>query len=532
MMFHRNELNKFRFLQFGLIAMFTLLVGFMACKKEIGQVPSSPDSGLSVQDRTDINDPTVTQGMLNFTTFEQLNGFVKSLKDNEADTARVRSAYTALGVNTYGETMPNLTDHPLCLLKEQTLGGYISARKAQETVINAALDNGDDNIFSIVSDPYWKTVLNADRAVKVGNRIYKFYENDGVAIVLNNDWTLYNAIKTQPWDGLGQVFNLVVTHQASSDFEDYFNLAANGTILSDKSIFKPRFSKVPTSEGKSLITNVSCIASLIGTPSFTWTYADNTTSAGKDPAKSIGQGEAISVVMNDGAGNTQTITESTMFICSVENFAITSLGNNLFKFGPAFDPANSPYYTKWVFNDGTTLNGSTVTKTFTSNGWVRCEAYWQHNNQLACQFTKPVVVKCGDKKTHNENFTFDQSNQRWRLEGSIWVQSGEVGCKVKYLRWRGAILKWQPANNQGSCADLSGTYIREVSNPTKTCIDVTASGSKCLGDGTFPTTVSHTIADVSTIFNKPGQLSAGLGIKVNGTWRGWGYAGKPRLVLP
>jgi hypothetical protein len=289
---------------------------------------------------------------------------------------------------------------------------------------------------------------------------------------------------------------------------------------------------VPTSEGKSLITNVSCIAPLSGNPSFTWTYADNTTSAGKDPVKSIDQGEAISVVMNDGAGNTQTINEGTMFICSVENFAITPLGNNLFKFGPAFDPANSPYYTKWVFNDGTTLNGSTVTKTFTSNGWARCEVYWQNSNQLACQFTKPVVVKCGDKKTVSSTRTFNYCDQRWKLDGSIWVQTGQVGCKVKYLRWRGSILGWQPANNQGSCADLSGTYIREVSNPTKTCIDVTASGSKCLGDGTFPTTVSHTIADVSTIFNKPGQLSAGLGIKVCGVWHGWGYGGSPRLILP
>lgn len=82
-------------------------------------------------------------------------------------------------------------------------------------------------------------------------------------------------------------------------------------------------------------------------------------------------------------------------------------------------------------------------------------------------------------------------------------------------------------------ANLTGTYIREQNSPTgRSCVDVTASGSYCLDSGTFPTSVAHIITEVPTVFNKPGQLSAGLGIKVNGTWRGWGYAGKPRLVLP
>jgi len=84
-----------------------------------------------------------------------------------------------------------------------------------------------------------------------------------------------------------------------------------------------------------------------------------------------------------------------------------------------------------------------------------------------------------------------------------------------------------------SCHFFSRPYIREVNGPTgRSCLDVTASGSYCLGGGTFPTSVAHIITEVPNVFAKPGQLSAGLGIKVNGTWRGWGYAGKPRLVLP
>jgi len=128
-------------------------------------------------------------------------------------------------------------------------------------------------------------------------------------------------------------------------------------------------------------------------------------------------------------------------------------------------------------------------------------------NSQTC--SKSYFAKCGDKKSYGETFIFTQSNQRWKLDGTIWVQTGQVGSKVKYLKWYGAILGWKPANNQGACADLSGTYIREVYNPNKNCIVITASGSHCLGNGTFPTTVSHTISEVPTVFSNPGQLTAG-----------------------
>jgi len=47
-----------------------------------------------------------------------------------------------------------------------------------------------------------------------------------------------------------------------------------------------------------------------------------------------------------------------------------------------------------------------------------------------------------------------------------------------------------------------------------------------------PPRLQHIITDVPTVFNKPGQLSAGLGIKVCGVWYGWGCGGSPRLLLP
>jgi hypothetical protein len=536
MIFHQNAFDKakIKITLTAALGFLVALLGFFGCKKDIGQEPDNP-LNAAVQDRSEVA-PTVTNGMLHFVSFADLEAFTKSLQDKESDSVQVRSAYIALGVDVNAEYLPNLTDYPVCLLKEQSIGGYTSARKAEETIINIALDNGDDNVNSIVIFPFWKTALNVNRAVRIGNRIYKYYDNGGVAIVLNNDWSLYESIKTLPFESLQESFNLIVTSDAREGWDNYFTFNTEGAIQSDKMVFMPRFVASLTAEGKYAITNVSLVETKNGGNTFKWIYADNSFSFGNSPNKAIGLTETVTLVINNGDGKQETYTGTeSILACSTDNFTITYLSNNQIRFElPGFVPGASSnlYNIRWVFSDGSTSTANPVVKTFTSNGTATCQLLHKTSGEVACQFTKPYFAKCGDKKSHFETHIFEQSNQRWKLDGSIWVQTGEVGCRVKYLRWRGAILKWQPANNQGACADLSGTYIREVYNPNKNCIDITALGSHCLGNGTWPTSVSHTIAEVPNVFSKPGQLSAGLGIKVNGTWRGWGYAGKPRLVLP
>lgn len=528
-MFHQQALNKAKIKTVfaGIFVCLLFFSGMISCRKETGQQPGDPFN-TTVSDRSETN-PTVTNGMLYFDSFSDLETFTKSLQDKESDSVQVRSAYIALGVDVNAEYLPNLTDFPVCLLKEQAIGGYTSVRKAEETVINAALNNGDDNVFSIIRDPYRKTTLNAHNAVKISNRIYKFYPDGGIAIVLNEDWILYNSIKTLTWESLTPSYNLVITHRNSSDYPDYFIIDQNGEISGDKKIFKPCFHSEIDQDGKIRIVNCSAISSTGNSPTFIWNYSDQTTSNGLHPNRTISDGASITVTISNGDGDTQTASP---LACSVENFAITPLSNNNFKFGPGFDPANSPYYTKWFFSDGTSQTGVTVTKVFNSNGWVRCEAWRTSDNTKACEFTKNVIVKCGDKKEKTQTHIFNNaggSGQKWKLDCSIWVLSGEVGCKSKYLKRVG--FAWLPANNQGACADISGTYKREVFNPNKNCLDVTASGSKCLGNGTWPTSVSFTIPEVTNVFREPNLLSSGHRIKVNGVWMGPGTGSMPRLVL-
>lgn len=238
--------------------------------------------------------------------------------------------------------------------------------------------------------------------------------------------------------------------------------------------------------------------------------------------------ETLKVIVDKGSGPKDTVNVTSPLACSVDNFTITYLSNGQIRFElPGYVPGapGNTYNLKWIFSDGTTSTANPVVKTFASNGTATCQWLFKGSGEVACQYTKSFVIKCGDKRIHGETFIFDLGSQRWKLDGTIWVQNAQVGCKVKYLRWRGAILKWQPAHNQAACANLTGIYIREQNTPTgRSCVGITAGGSYCLGSGTYPTSVAHIITEVPTVFNKPGQLSAGLGIQVNGTWRGWGSA--------
>ncbi len=502
---------------------FSVLTGCQKDKEANAPIQSSSEIHLRSE-----NLPYVTHGMLHFESFSELTAFTQSLESQEADLELVRNAFTALGIDVDAETIPNLTDHPICLTTETAIGGYTSARKVEESVINAALNNGNDNINSVVIFPYWKTALNDARAVHVGNRIYKYYENGGVAIVLNNDWTLYNTISAQPYEALRQGFNLIVT----DDVNGSGNSLSTSVGGIGNGIFQPRFMATEAAEGKLQITNVSLVEGAAVT--FTWIYSDYTTSVGKNPNRTISPTEALTVIVDNGSGTTTTLTGLEFILaCSTDNFTITYLSNNQVRFElPGYVPGNPAnlYNIRWEFSNGSFSTTNPVVKTFNANGTATCKLLHKNSGEVACQFTKPFFIKCGDKKTTNATMQFIQCGQRWKLDGSIWVQSGEVGCKVKYLKRVG--IFWLPAFNQAACADISGTYIREVYNPNKTCLTIGASGSKCLGAGTFPTTVSYTIPEIPTVFVNPGQLSAGLGIRVCGVWRGWGYSGMPRLVLP
>jgi hypothetical protein len=177
---------------------------------------------------------TVTNGMLEFPNYHFFEGFTNQLKTDEQDINLLSNAYTQLGVDVTQEYLPNLTDNPVCLVKEMEFSGFISKRKLEEDVINAALNSGNNEVFGIVLDPYLKTALNRDRSVKIGSRIFKFFENGAVVIVLNNDWVTYNAIKDLNYEGISPNENIFMAYDDKFRWNHIYNIGHEGEVLSEK----------------------------------------------------------------------------------------------------------------------------------------------------------------------------------------------------------------------------------------------------------------------------------------------------------
>jgi hypothetical protein len=521
-----------KFSTMGYLATFFFAVFFaVGCKKDLTTPFSTENNTPTRTFAREVQRPHVERGMLSFNSYRAAKNFVEDLKEREQDQDQINEAYSRLGIDVNAETIPNLTDYPICLITENELG-HTSARKIEEENINEHLNAGED-IFSIVRNPYWHTILNRDFSVQIGNRIFKYYEDGGIAIVLNNDWQLYETIKNQEFNELRQTRNLVITNDMmQEDLSNYFELDRDGNIIENKNIFLPRIYQVDKPNGRYSFFNASLVE---GNVTYTWRYGDNTTSIGITPNRDLSLNESATLVIDNGSGTTTTISASPL-ACSIENFNITNLPNCAIRVElPGFDPITNPNYTiKWIFSDGTVGTTNPFTKGGGGSGTVRCVLIRKSDGTEACWLTKPYATGCcGIKRTRDFTRIFTNaggSGQTWRLECSIWVQANEVGCSQRYLRRIGGV--WVPAQSGSVNANIFGTYLREtITNGTLDCSVVPASGSKSFGAGTFPTSFSVTIADPGNIFRNPNQLSSGHTLIVNGVALGPGNGGTSRLFL-
>jgi len=162
-----------------------------------------------------------------------------------------------------------------------------------------------------------------------------------VAIVLNNDWTLYDAIKSQSFESLRDSFNLIVTSDAREGWDKYFTFNTDESINTEKKISVPRFTSAQGSDSKFTIGNISLVESTAGSATFKWVYSDNTSSTGLTPNRTIGQNETLIVIVDKGSGPKDTLDVMSPLVCSVEGFTITYLSNGQIRFElPGYKPSN------------------------------------------------------------------------------------------------------------------------------------------------------------------------------------------------
>jgi hypothetical protein len=520
--------SKLKNLYFGGFLFIIAAVFVVSCAKndETTLISTAKNNTLTATSREGQVAPHVENGMLSFNSYSDANIFVADLKEKEQNQELVIAAYAQLGIDAHAEEIPNVTDNPVCLTTEMNLG-HVSARKMEETSINEKLNAGID-VFSIVHDPYWKTILNRDYAVHIGSRIYKYYDNGAFVIVLNNDWGLYESIKTKQFDEIREAHNLVITSDTRADWDKYFVLDSDGDILTEKVILIPRTFSIRASNGKMQILNYSLVES---NPTYTWHYSNGSTSVGVVPDRLIDLNEPTTLVIEQGNGTVTTV-DAMPVNCVIKDFAITTLSNGSVRF--EWLGGNIPGFPNmlWTFSNGTTSTANPFTMTNATNGTATLS--FKSSDGVGCSFSKPFFVKCGNKGNRTESDLLSNGGQTWKLDSEIWVKDKEVGCGVKYLRRRvilGQVI-FVPAVSGAVSTGFSGTYLRENKTPNGVnCNSVFASNSKgFMAGNTFPTSFSATISDPGNIFKDPGNFSSFHSLGINGVPMGPGVT-LPRLVL-
>jgi len=450
--------------QFRVVIIFLVfsLFWMISCTKE-SQEELVFDQAL---DQRSITLPTVINDMLHFDSYADFEEFVSDLTLEEQDTNAVKTAYATLGINLAADSIPNLTDHPICLITEQNISGFNSARKVEETVINNALYNGED-VFSLIEDPYLKSALNEDYSVHVGTRIFTYFDNGGIIIVMDNDWNTYNSIFSKTFDEIHSQSKVFVSSQSKSNWELIYNYDQNGNVLSEK--------------GYTVEDSISAVPQ----------YCD------------------FSDLM-----------------------IVTDLKNGKLRVELQLDQVFDIY--EWTFEDGSKEYAYPliIDCDERNSGYVELDVWMNcpqcpNGKRRVCRGTVFFECDCGEQRTRKDQLIRTVNGQTWKIDASIWVKSGNVGCSMKYLRKRFGI--WMPWTNKGVCTDINGTYKRE--NTDKSCSDIWYTDIKCLGNGTWPTSISVSKNDVPKIYREPDELDSGHKVNVKGDWFGFGVDGVPRLVL-
>lgn len=148
-------MKRLSFIIFAVFALFS-------CSKEIApNVSYGPDNPVSTESAN------VSEGILRFATPDELNSVVNSLKEgNSFDLScspitKSTTDFVSLRQSLIEQGLREFTDEELTLIQ-------------QEGLIYEPED-------SIISDPYFCTVLNSDREIIVGNNVYRYVEEGVVS---------------------------------------------------------------------------------------------------------------------------------------------------------------------------------------------------------------------------------------------------------------------------------------------------------------------------------------------------------------
>jgi hypothetical protein len=431
--------------------------------------------------------------------------FIEHIRQLESDTLHRNHAFHLLGL-TSKLLEGNHTDHPIWL-KLELESGHISKRRMEENYIIDQLDSGNDTINSMVSNPHWKSVLNSYGALKIGRRIYRFFDNGGVVIFANKDISAYDAAKNLQFAEISEGFNVRKTSGDAQEWANYHNVSISGETLSEKYIKELRVAQVQTyPNGTIKMENVSFWESV--QVDYEWEYANGTISTGISPIRDFVINESYQLKAVDTQNEIKIINGSAA-ACQINNFSIIHLGGNKFSFSCSpFIPGFTP---KWVFGDRTSQTGSAFAEhqylNFPPNTTINVTIQALANGgSVVCSFTRAIIfgaIDCGIEKTKKMSKTFndvDGTGQKWRIDASVWAINGSVGCSTKTLKRSGFIIHvWNARAVHMLSTKLKGYYWQDASIGTnKVCIrkDIDLKYAKlCTPNCTIDSYIEYIVAE-------------------------------------
>jgi hypothetical protein len=460
----------YKFCQF-LLFILILHVGFNSCTKDAAR-DLHLDDRLRLQSRS--SNLSVINGMLSFDNYSDFVDFYTDIEARSSDTSEIIDAFTFLNVDLSQELLPNLTFYPVALVEEMGIAGFSSARKLEEDFLNNALNNGDETVLYHIAEPYLKSALNQDYSVHIGTRIFKFFEHDGIVLVLNNDWTLYNAIKHQGFEQISDHINLLVISRDFSLWSDIYELDVNGRPTNEKIFVKPEIE----------------------------------------------------------------ISESPRACDFSNSIRITDLGDGRIRLSLIHTRPNEFYEWTLPDGTIIHGNPLFIDCNQVGGGWVQLDAYVDcppcpSGRIRKCTGRIEIICRCPARRSKRERYqNLNAAGRTLRIEASLWVRPNQVGCESRLFA-RGAFGIWFPMNwvhnTNGVCVDIEGVIKREVNNQ---CIDVTVPFTQnCLPSGSSNAGIDLTIPQAGNTFRNPDKLSSAHRVKFHDSpWFGFG-ADVPRLVL-
>ena len=456
-----------QFILYGMM----VTVFFTSCEKD----PYLKDSYLNEVLITPRNDYDVANGMLvleDYSVFDELITLLREAEDTQVERDTI---YQNLGINTNSGI--NYTDNPACL-KFEANADYISLRNVEEDALFYELDRGNQDINSIISDPYGKTLLNQDRTIQIESRIFKIFDSGLIVVVANGDISTYSSMNSSNENEISTGYNVRVLGVTGDKVDQYFNISDGGKVISGKLVNEISIDQRYGMDDEVQLVNNSFIEYQDGsTPTFKWVYPDESWYIGVQPDRTFQAGDTV-VLVSGNPSNGQDTTIIYPRSCYLgDDLDITQIGPRTYRYSASINwgpPSHWQYELRWVFGDGNTALGEGVHEHTYGPGVDLCDievtlqAIRLSNGTVACEFTEKLnyIPECEDRGSDSDEQVFPNN---WRIDCKIWVDGGvggwltvgNVGSRTKSMK-KGFAGIWSGRKAEQVWVSLEGDYLEET----------------------------------------------------------------------